>query len=64
MRRAREAFVRMLQSLRRWDSWRKFSPWLLAIAGNRCRTALAARKHPPALAIAGGTACGTRLPAR
>ena len=42
-----ETFIRMLQSLRRWDSSREFEPWLLAIAGNRCRTALAARKRRP-----------------
>lgn len=42
-----ETFIRVLHSLRRWDSSRAFEPWLLAIAGNRCRTALAARKRRP-----------------
>jgi RNA polymerase sigma-70 factor, ECF subfamily len=44
---AQETFVRVLRSLSRWDSSRDFEPWLLAIAGNRCRTALAARKRRP-----------------
>lgn len=38
-----ETFVRVLRSLARWDAERDFEPWLFAIAGNRCRTALAAR---------------------
>jgi RNA polymerase sigma-70 factor (ECF subfamily) len=46
---AQETFVRVLQNLHRWDSGRDFVPWLLAIAGNRCRTALAARKRRPAV---------------
>lgn len=45
---AQETFVRVLRSLHRWDSQRDFEPWLLAIAGNRCRTALAARVRRPA----------------
>lgn len=40
-----ETFVRVLKSLGRWDSSREFEPWVLAIAGNRCRTALAARQR-------------------
>ena len=44
---AQETFVRMLRSLARWDSTRDFEPWLLAIAGNRCRTALASRMRRP-----------------
>ena len=40
---AQETFVRVLKNLHRWDQQRDFEPWLLAIAGNRCRTALAAR---------------------
>jgi len=42
-----ETFVRAVRSLRNWDSQREFGPWLLAIAGNRCRTALAARRRRP-----------------
>ncbi|HEX4148636.1 MAG TPA: sigma-70 family RNA polymerase sigma factor [Pirellulales bacterium] len=42
-----ETFVRALRSLSSWDSQRDFQPWLLAIAGNRCRTLLAARKRRP-----------------
>jgi len=46
---AQETFVRALKSLARWDQNRDFEPWLLAIAGNRCRTALAARGRKPAM---------------
>ena len=45
---AQETFIRVLRSLARWDAARDFEPWLLAIAGNRCRTALANRKRKPA----------------
>jgi RNA polymerase sigma-70 factor, ECF subfamily len=40
-----ETFVRVLKNLSRWDPSREFEPWLLTIAGNRCRTALVNRKH-------------------
>lgn len=40
---AQETFVRVLKNLDRWDPTRDFEPWLLAIAGNRCRTALSNR---------------------
>jgi RNA polymerase sigma-70 factor (ECF subfamily) len=43
-----ESFVRALRGLRSWDSEREFLPWLLAIAGNRCRTLLASRMRQPA----------------
>jgi RNA polymerase sigma-70 factor (ECF subfamily) len=36
-----------LRSLANWDSERDFSPWLMAIAGNRCRTWLAGRARRP-----------------
>lgn len=42
-----EAFVRAIRNLRSWDPTRDFSPWLLAIAGNRCRTLLASRMRRP-----------------
>src|SRR5690242_16864785 len=42
-----ECFVRVLRSLHRWDKEREFMPWLLAIAGNRCRTLLATRMRQP-----------------
>src|SRR5689334_8020433 len=45
---AQETFIRVLRSLSHWDEGRDFEPWLLAIAGNRCRTALAHRKRKPA----------------
>lgn len=44
---AQETFIRVLKNLHRWDSERDFEPWLLAIAGNRCRTALAKRCRRP-----------------
>jgi RNA polymerase sigma-70 factor, ECF subfamily len=47
---AQETFVRALRSLRRWDQQREFAPWLFAIAGNRCRTVMAARMNRPRLA--------------
>ena len=45
---AQESFVRAIRSLDHWDPSRDFHPWLLAIAGNRCRTWLAARRRRPA----------------
>lgn len=44
---AQETFVRVLKNLGGWDQGRDFEPWLLAIAGNRCRTALAKRMRRP-----------------
>ena len=43
-----ETFVRVAKNLHRWDPERKFEPWLLTIAGNRCRTRLSKRKRRPA----------------
>lgn len=45
---AQESFVRALRSLSHWDRTRELLPWLLAIAGNRCRTLLAMRSRRPA----------------
>lgn len=42
-----ESFVRALRSLAQWDSRRDFRPWLLAIAANRCRSLLSARRKVP-----------------
>jgi len=42
-----ETFIRVLKSLEQWDATRDFDPWLLAIAGNRCRTMLAKRSRRP-----------------
>lgn len=42
-----ESFVRALRSLANWDSRKDLRPWLLGIAGNRCRTLLAARQRVP-----------------
>jgi RNA polymerase sigma factor (sigma-70 family) len=46
-----ETFVRAFRSLTAWDPERAFVPWLLAIAGNRCRTLLAARMRHPATTL-------------
>ncbi len=48
---AQETFVRVLKNLHRWDAARDFEPWLFAIAGNRCRTALSTRKRRPSAEI-------------
>jgi RNA polymerase sigma-70 factor (ECF subfamily) len=42
-----ESLVRALRSLTHWDRDRPFLPWLMAIAGNRCRTLLARRSNRP-----------------
>jgi RNA polymerase sigma-70 factor (ECF subfamily) len=42
-----EVFVRALRALERWDRERPVLPWLLTIAANRCRTALASRRRHP-----------------
>ena len=42
-----ETFVRVVRNLHRWDQNRAFEPWLLTIAGNRCRTRLAKRMRRP-----------------
>jgi len=44
---AQETFVRAFRSLRSYDSKREFEPWLLAIAGNRCRSQLSLRVRAP-----------------
>lgn len=42
-----ETFLRVASNLHRWDPARAFEPWLLTIAGNRCRTRLAKRMRRP-----------------
>jgi len=44
-----EVFLRVLRSLRRWDSARKLKPWIMGIAVNRRRTWLAQRQRRPEL---------------
>ncbi len=44
---AQEAFVRALRSIAGFDNSRPLRPWLLEIAANRCRTALARRARRP-----------------
>ncbi len=49
---AQETFLRALRGIFGFDSTRNIRPWLLEIAANRCRTALAARARRPRLAAA------------
>ena len=44
---AQESFIRALRSLSHWDRTRDLVPWLMAIAGNRCRSLLAVRRRRP-----------------
>jgi RNA polymerase sigma factor (sigma-70 family) len=45
-----ETFLRALRAIFGFDSARPIRPWLLEIAANRCRTALALRARRPRLA--------------
>ena len=45
---SQETFVRALGKLAQWDRQRPLEPWLMAIAANRCRSALAKRARRPA----------------
>jgi RNA polymerase sigma-70 factor (ECF subfamily) len=50
---SQESFIRVLNSLPRWDQTRAFEPWLMTIAANRCRTQLSKRKtHEQSLPFA------------
>jgi RNA polymerase sigma-70 factor, ECF subfamily len=40
---AQDVFLRTFRSLKAWDPKRALKPWILAIAANRCRTALKQR---------------------
>jgi RNA polymerase sigma-70 factor (ECF subfamily) len=40
---AQDVFLRTFRSLKAWDPKRSLKPWILAIAANRCRTALKQR---------------------
>jgi RNA polymerase sigma-70 factor (ECF subfamily) len=44
-----ETFLRVARNLHRWDRSKRFEPWLLTIAGNRCRTRLARLASKPRL---------------
>lgn len=48
---AQDVFLRTFRSLHRWDSGRPLTPWLVAIAANRCRTALDRRSRLPAVTV-------------
>ena len=45
-----ETFLRALRAIFGFDAARPIRPWLLEIAANRCRTALALRMRRPKLA--------------
>lgn len=47
-----ETFSRVARYLHHWDSRRPLEPWLVAIAGNRCRTFLATRRAHQSLTSA------------
>jgi RNA polymerase sigma-70 factor (ECF subfamily) len=44
---AQESLTRMVRHLAGWDGARELLPWVLAIAANRCRTALERRGRRP-----------------
>ena len=46
---AQETFLRLFRHLDRWDRARPLRPWLMTIAANRCRTALARRARKKAV---------------
>jgi len=48
---AQEVFLRTFRSLHQWDSARPLTPWLVAIAANRCRTALDRRSRLPLASV-------------
>lgn len=47
-----ETFTRVARHLDHWDQSRPLEPWLMTIAGNRCRTVLARRR--PHISLAEG----------
>jgi RNA polymerase sigma factor (sigma-70 family) len=49
---AQETFLRALRAMAGFDSARPLRPWLLEIAANRCRTALARRARRPPFSTA------------
>ena len=53
-----DVFLRTFRSLHRWDSARPLTPWLVAIAANRCRTALDRRSRLPVSAALPEQAAG------
>jgi RNA polymerase sigma-70 factor, ECF subfamily len=45
---SQDVFLRVFRALRGWDPTRPLQPWILAIAANRCRTALRQRPRDAA----------------
>jgi RNA polymerase sigma-70 factor, ECF subfamily len=43
-----DVFLRVFRALRSWDPTRPLQPWIIAIAANRCRTALRQRPRDAA----------------
>jgi RNA polymerase sigma-70 factor (ECF subfamily) len=53
-----ETFIRALRAMAGFDASRPIRPWLLEIAANRCRTALARRgRRPPLASVEAGEDC-------
>jgi RNA polymerase sigma-70 factor (ECF subfamily) len=48
---AQDVFLRAFRSLKGWDPSRPLKPWILAIAANRCRTALQQRSRNSTVAL-------------
>ncbi len=46
-----ETFSRVARYLEHWDRGRPLEPWLVTIAGNRCRTLLSRKRHYVPLAL-------------
>lgn len=57
-----ETFTRAARYLHRWDRGRPLEPWLITIAGNRCRTFLARKRSLLPLAEAGEPATEATCP--
>ena len=47
-----ETFTRLAKYLHRWDPTRPLKPWLVTIAGNRCRTQMAKHRSVGELSLA------------
>ncbi len=52
-----ETFARATRYIDRFDPGRPFGPWLISIAGNRCRSFLAKRARAPATSVVVEPAC-------
>lgn len=55
-----ETFIRVIRNLHRWDSTRRFEPWLFTIAGNRCRSKLLKRSKQKEIQLSEQIDCASR----